>query len=74
MAEKKHLSSKAARACRVLISEGATKTDLAKSLGMTAQTLNKKLDQEELHRLRKEVSKNQSSDSKVLKYPDAKEA
>lgn len=52
MANAKPFSPAKAAACRTLIREGVTKKYLAKALGMTPQTLDRKLDKDELEQYR----------------------
>lgn len=68
MAKEKKLSHKQLSACRDLISEGSSKKDVSRAVGMSPQTLKKKLDQDELEGLRKQVAEYQSSESKMLPF------
>ena len=52
MARKKPISREAAQACRALLRNGAVKKHLAKALDMSPQTLDRKLDKDELEQYR----------------------
>ena len=61
MAKEKHLSARSAQACRELLEAGATKRYLAKALGMTVQTLNRKLERDELEQYRAQDAQRKSN-------------
>jgi IS30 family transposase len=69
MAKEKFLSQRSAQACQTLIDEGASKKDVAKAVGMTPQTLNRKLERAELERYRTQESQ---QDGNIRTFPESK--